>query len=197
MKMTIELLLVLLGAFLLGSLPTAYLVARVFAGLDIRSVGDGNPGAKNVYHSVGPLAGVLVAIGDIGKGAAAVTVAQTLGEPKEIVRAAGLAAVLGHDFSPFLGFKGGQGMAAILGVFGVLYPRELAPCLLLGALTLLLRHNWDLACLIAFVAFAASLWLADYSPPEAFYPFILLPTIGVKKVIQTWQARHVSNGFAH
>jgi|YNPBryBLVA2012_1023415.scaffolds.fasta_scaffold13453_3 glycerol-3-phosphate acyltransferase PlsY len=194
--MTAHLLLVLLGAFLLGSLPTAYLVAQAFAGVDIRAVGDGNPGAKNVYQSVGPLAGVLVAAVDIAKGAAAVGLAQSLGETGGVVRAVGLAAVLGHDFSPFLRFRGGQGMAAILGVFGILYPWELAGCLALGALAFLVTRNWDLSCAVAFVAFAGSLWFTGHTVAEALYPFVLLPTIGLKKAIQVWQARHATNGLA-
>lgn len=183
--MVARLILVLLGAFLLGAFPTAYLAARAFAGVDIRRVGDGNPGARNVYHSVGPLAGVLVAAVDISKGAAAVALARALGEPDGMVRAAGLAAVLGHDFSPFLCFRGGQGMAAILGIFGILYPWELAGCLALGALVLLVLRNWNLSCAVAFVIFAGSLWFTGHTASEALYPFVLLPTIGLKKVIQS------------
>lgn len=183
---------VLLGAFLLGSLPTAYLVARLAAGIDIRTVGDGNMGAKNTYLSVGPLAGVLVGAVDIGKGAGAIALTRALGEPEAVVRAAGLCAVLGHDFTPFLRFRGGQGMATILGVFGMLYPWELAGALMVVALALALTRNWDLSWGIGFGLFALSLWFTDHTAGEASYPLILLPTIGLSKLLQVWRARRAA-----
>jgi glycerol-3-phosphate acyltransferase PlsY len=113
---------VLLGAWLIGAVPWAYIVARVMAGVDIRKLGDGNVGARNAFHSVGPLAGVIAGAADIGKGMLAIEFARTAAAPEEIAMVAGLAAVLGHDFSPFLRFQGGQGLAAMIGVFLVLFP---------------------------------------------------------------------------
>ena len=189
--------IVLLGAFLAGSFPTAYLVGRVVTGVDIRAVGDGNVGAKNTYGCVGPLAGILVAAVDIGKGAAVVLLARALGETEAVVRIAGLCAVLGHDFSPFLRFRGGQGMATALGVLGLLYPLEMAAGLLVAALLLALSRNWDLAWAVAFGLFAASLWFTGHTTAEAAYPILLLPTIGIKKLIAMRQTRHMPGGLAH
>ncbi len=179
---------VLIGSFLLGAIPSAYLIARVTAGVDIRTVGDGNVGARNVYMSVGRWAGVAVAVFDIGKGAAAVVMARALGESEGLARAAGLAAVLGHDFTPFLNFHGGQGMAAILGIFALFYPWELAAALFVAAVVWVIAHHWDLSWFVAFGFFAASLWFTGHTVAEALYPVFMLPTIGLKKALQVWQA---------
>jgi glycerol-3-phosphate acyltransferase PlsY len=195
--MTVRSLAVLVGAFLLGAFPSAYLITRLIARVDIRTLGNGNVGAKNTYESVGRLAGLVVATADVGKGVATVVMARTLGEADGIVRAAGLCAALGHDFSPFLRFRGGQGMAAIVGVFGVLYPWEMAVGLVVLALALAVSHNWDLSCGVAFALFALSLWLTGRTVAEAIYPVFVLPTIGISKLVQAWQARRASNGYAH
>ena len=105
-----------------------------------------------------------------------------------MVRVSGACAVLGHDYSPFLRGRGGQGMAAILGILGMLYPWETAMGLLVAALMLALSRNWDLAWFAAFGLFALSLWFTGYTTAEALYPVWLLPTIGVRKLQQTWQA---------
>lgn len=187
---------VLAAAFLMGALPTAYLMARAVAGVDIRTVGDGNMGARNVYLNVGPLAGLFVALVDVGKGAGAVLLARWLGQPDGVVRAAGLCAVLGHDFTPFLRFHGGQGMAAILGIFGVLYPLQMAAGLVLAAAVLALTRNWDLSWGVAFPLFALSLWFGGYTTAQALYPVLLLPTIGLKKLQQAWLAQRAADGLS-
>jgi len=194
--MTVQSWAVWLGAFLLGSLPTAYLVALAAAGVDIRAVGDGNVGAKNTYESVGRLAGLFVGVVDIGKGAGAVILARALGEPAMVVRGAGVCAALGHDFTPFLRFRGGQGMAAILGVCGMLYPWEIAAALVATALMWALSRNWDLSWGMGFVLFAGSLWFTGHTTAEALYPFFLLPTIGLSKLLQVRRARRVAGGLA-
>lgn len=190
--MTAQSWAVLVGSFLLGAVPSAYLIARVVAGVDIRTVGDGNVGAKNVYLSVGRWPGVAVAVFDISKGAAAVIMARALGESEGLARAAGMAAVLGHDFTPFLNFQGGQGMAAMLGVFGLLYPWELAAALLIAAVVWAVARHWDLSWFVAFGFFAASLWFTGHTVAEALYPVFMLPTIGLKKALQVWQARRAA-----
>ena len=106
---------VILG-FLLGSFPTAYLVGRWSRGFDIRGVGSRNPGATNIGREVGIAAGVLVLAVDAIKGAIAILVGQQLGVPTTVLYFTSLAAVVGHNFSPFLGFKGGKGAATVLGI---------------------------------------------------------------------------------
>ena len=106
---------VILG-FLLGSFPTAYLVGRWRQGIDIRGVGSHNPGATNIGREVGIAAGIFVLGVDAAKGAIAIVVGQQLGVPTTALYFTSLAAVIGHNFSPFLGFKGGKGAATVLGI---------------------------------------------------------------------------------
>jgi glycerol-3-phosphate acyltransferase PlsY len=190
--MTVQAWAVLLGAYLLGSIPSAYLVARLVAGVDIRKIGDGNMGAKNTFGSVGKLAGTVVAAADLAKGALGVVMARQFELPENVVMLAGACIVLGHDFPIFLRFRGGQGMAAIIGVFGVLFPREMGIALLALAATLLLTRNWDLSCGICFGLLPVLLWFAGQPPKRVLYPVFLLPTIALKKLMQVRQARRAA-----
>jgi glycerol-3-phosphate acyltransferase PlsY len=107
-----EVFLVLLAigvAYLLGSIPSAYLIGRWMKGIDIREAGDGRLGATTAYRRVGFLGGLIVAIMDVGKGVAVVLMAKMLGLPLAVVVIAGLAVVMGHNWSVFLHFKGGKG----------------------------------------------------------------------------------------
>ncbi len=116
----IEIALILILAFTLGSMPTAVLVARATRGVDIRRAGSGNPGALNAYRQLGKTAGVVVLLADAGKGAAAIYMGQRLDAPMSALGAAAVLAALGHNFSPFLGFKGGKGGAVVLGISAVM-----------------------------------------------------------------------------
>jgi glycerol-3-phosphate acyltransferase PlsY len=190
--MTTQAWAVLLGAYLLGSIPSAYLVARFAAGVDIRQVGDGNMGAKNTFESVGRLPGLVVAAADVSKGAVAVIMARRLEIPETVVMLAGACVVLGHDFPLFLRFRGGQGMAAMVGVFGVLFPYEMGLALLILAAALAISRNWDFSCCIGFGLLPILLLLAGRPPKRVLYPVLLLPTIGAKKLMATWQARRAA-----
>ncbi len=112
--------LVTIVAYVLGSIPFGLLVAKALREKDPRTAGSKNIGFTNVLRVSGKKAGFLTLFGDIGKGILAVMVAQTLGIPRPWVLVVGLAVILGHIFSIFLGFKGGKGVATALGaVFGV------------------------------------------------------------------------------
>ncbi|MBC7266428.1 MAG: glycerol-3-phosphate 1-O-acyltransferase PlsY [Anaerosomatales bacterium] len=120
----------------LGSLPFAVIVSRIFFKTDIREHGSGNPGATNVFRTFGPAAGIAVLVLDVAKGAAAVAIARALlaGLPERphdwgLVVCA-LAAIAGHSFSPFIGFRGGKGVATAAGAVTVIMPT--------GALVLLI-----------------------------------------------------------
>jgi glycerol-3-phosphate acyltransferase PlsY len=121
--------IVLLTAYLLGSIPTSYIVVYAMTGRDIRSLGNGNPGTMNVWDSVGLRAAVVVAVGDIGKGMAAVGLAHLVGVDQVVTVLAALAAVAGHDFSIFLRLHGGNGTAAAAGGMIALVPQAALPAL--------------------------------------------------------------------
>jgi glycerol-3-phosphate acyltransferase PlsY len=108
-------ILLLVGAYLLGSVPTGLLLARSM-GINIRECGSGNIGATNVYRTAGKKLGIMTLIGDCLKGLVPILIAKALGLPPVWVAGIGLAAFLGHVYSVFLGFKGGKGVATALGV---------------------------------------------------------------------------------
>lgn len=185
-------LMLLLGAYLLGSIPAAYLVTRYTTGEDIRYLGNGNVGAKNTYESVGKQAGFAVAVFDVGKGILTVAAARYLSFSEGVILLAGACVVLGHDFSIFLGFQGGQGMAATVGVFSVLFPQVTLLALAASLLAFALTRNWDLSCGIGFFILVAGLWFSGHSIKKILFTVLLLPLIGIKKLLQVWQARRLA-----
>jgi len=109
--------------YLVGSIPTAYLVTRLVKGKDIRQLGGGNVGGLNVFREVGRWPALAVGIVDVGKGVAAVAIAYwLLGVPQLFVFLAGLAAVIGHNWMVWLKFSGGKGMGATIGALAVILP---------------------------------------------------------------------------
>jgi glycerol-3-phosphate acyltransferase PlsY len=112
---------IMLG-YAIGSIPFAFLLARRLAGIDIRYAGSGNIGAANVLRTAGTRSGVLVAVLDILKGAVAVFLAERAGLGPAARSGVAVAAVVGHLYPAWLGFRGGKGVATACGVFVVLAP---------------------------------------------------------------------------
>ncbi|MBI5238848.1 MAG: glycerol-3-phosphate 1-O-acyltransferase PlsY [Elusimicrobia bacterium] len=118
-------------SYLAGGIPTGYLAARWLKGIDIREHGSGNPGTANVYRVAGAQAGAITLCVDALKGFLPVLFAHRLHPDQPwYVLLCGAAAVVGHDWTPFLGFKGGKGVATSAGVFAALTPFPLALTLL-------------------------------------------------------------------
>jgi glycerol-3-phosphate acyltransferase PlsY len=153
----IEPLAWIVGAYLLGAIPTSYIVARAFAGQDLRTFGSKNLGATNLYRLLGFKAAIPTALFDILKGTVPfLLAAQRFGSSGPWPLAIGVAAIVGHVFSPFVGLKGGKGVATAAGVFLALAPGSL----LLGAavwLTIVsLTRYVSLGSMLGAAAFAAS-----------------------------------------
>jgi glycerol-3-phosphate acyltransferase PlsY len=132
------------AAYLLGSIPTALMVARNLGGVDIRTVGNGNMGAHNVKALFGWQAGILVAVVDFGKGALAVLIARRLDLDLGWQLLSLAAVVIGHDFPIFAHYGGGQGLAATLGGLLTLAYFEMAIGLLIYGILYLITRNSDL-----------------------------------------------------
>jgi glycerol-3-phosphate acyltransferase PlsY len=115
-------MLIAVAAYLIGSVPFALILARLWGTGDLRVVGSGNIGATNVFRTSGVMPGVLAAVLDASKGALSVVLAQRLNAAPELPAVAGVAAILGHVYPVWLGFRGGKGVATAAGVFGVLTP---------------------------------------------------------------------------
>lgn len=120
--MVIQYILLVVGAYLLGSIPTAYLVARWRRGIDIRQYGSGNVGASNILAVVSKRWSIPVTVFDLVKGMIMVWVAQLIGLGVAQQITIGLAAIVGHNWSVFLRFSGGRGIVTSLGVVFILAP---------------------------------------------------------------------------
>jgi glycerol-3-phosphate acyltransferase PlsY len=152
---------VLVFAYLLGSLPTAVIVSKRFKGVDIRTIGDGNMGARNTFHMIGPRFGFMVAVIDFAKGALPVLLAYLLGLELGWQFLAGALAILGHDFPVFAGFRGGQGTASTFGTMSVLFPLPtLAGLTFYGGLYLITRKS-NLSCSVGGAVIAAILTVSQ------------------------------------
>jgi len=120
--MTIYFILLLLGGYLLGSVPAAYLAARWSRGIDIRQYGSSNVGAANVLATVSKRWTIPVIIFDLVKGMAVVYIAQLIGLEVYQQVAVGIAAIVGHNWPVFLRFSGGRGLLTAVGVVAMLAP---------------------------------------------------------------------------
>ncbi len=116
-----RIVIAIIAGYLLGSIPFALLLTRT-RGVDLRAVGSRNVGAANVLRTTGVRRAVVVLLLDAAKGAAAVLVARLLTDNLIVVMTAGLAAIAGHVYSAWIGFRGGKGVAASAGVFVMLAP---------------------------------------------------------------------------
>lgn len=157
-----QLALLLIAAYLIGSIPFAVVVSRVFGMADPRSYGSGNPGATNVLRSGNKLAAALTLAGDAFKGWLAVALAASIAPMADLgavaVPAAGLAAFLGHLFPLFLGFKGGKGVATYIGcLLGLFWPAALAFAGVWLAMAFTFRIS-SLSALMASAVIPIGLW---------------------------------------
>lgn len=145
--------LALIIAYLLGSIPSAYVIGRMRKGTDIRETGTRNMGAMNVFYTVGFWWGLLVLIMDVGKGAAAVGIAIAFDVPEVVRFIAGATAVLGHAFPVFLRFRGGKGGATCIGVLCTLMPWGLPIAFGIFCVLLLVTRFPTLSYSVALIAF--------------------------------------------
>ncbi len=188
--------LIILAAYFLGSIPTAYIAGRTIKGVDIRQVGDGNMGAANAYRQLGPKVGIMVGVVDAAKGALAVVIAMAADAPQLVVLLAGAAAVFGHNWPIFLGFRGGRGESTTIGVLLavvtvpmliVAAPAILAHfifrdttkaaafifvplpfvCWLIGLSGVLIVYSIALPCLVGFTHFLRTRWLPAAQRPRS------------------------------
>jgi glycerol-3-phosphate acyltransferase PlsY len=167
--MLLGILSIIIG-YLLGSIPTAYIVVRKRKGIDIRDVGSRNMGGANVMREIGVHEGVLVILIDIAKGAGAILIAQALNVPELWVFGAGFAALIGHNFPVFAGFRGGKGSATVIGIFLVVAPLAMLFTLVIVAVPFFTTRKFSTAILIGialvvfgFVLLPLFIWLFEGS----------------------------------
>ncbi len=178
--------LVLVGSYLLGSIPFGWILARVVAGVDVRTVGSGNVGATNVARVLGRRWFIVVFALDAVKGAAAVAVlaplAGTLGSSGgELLRVGcAMAAVLGHVFSVFLRFKGGKGVATSAGVLVALAPLAAASALGVFLVVLLVFRYVSLGSVCAAVSLGPLAYLLGGSREVVVFAVLVAALVVVR-----------------
>lgn len=174
---------VLLG-YVVGAVPTGLLVVRALTGTDVRRSGSGNIGTVNVLRVAGPAAGALVLAADVAKGALVVLAARAAGQPVPVQAAAGVAAVVGHDWSIFLRLGGGKGVATSVGVLLALSPVAAAVAAGVWVAVVAATRYASAGSLLALAAASVTL-LARREPPAHLVAGVLLA------VLALW--RHRSN----
>jgi glycerol-3-phosphate acyltransferase PlsY len=187
----------LIAAYIIGSFPSPYVVARLRKGIDIRDVGSRNMGAMNVFYKVGFWYGILVLALDIGKGAGAVALARFMGVALPFQLLAGAAVVLGHAFPVFLRFKGGKGGATTIGVLVFLMPWGIPAYLLIFGLCLLLTRFPTLSYSVAFVNFPFMGWLVYRSGWLVVFSVVILLIPLLKYIPRIVEMRNKSGGWKH
>jgi glycerol-3-phosphate acyltransferase PlsY len=157
--MLMDLVLIIL-AYLLGSISFGLLIARVYGGADLRRSGSGSIGATNVVRTMGKTAGLLTLLGDGAKGLVAVWLAQAWGQAAMLPALAALAAVLGHMFPIYHGFRGGKGVATALGVLLPTMPWPLLGGLLVWLVVVIIWRYVSAGSMLAalVVPLLAVLW---------------------------------------
>ena len=163
--MTIQSVIVLVGAYTLGSIPVGLLLVRAMTGKDVRQVGSGRTGGTNVLRVAGPWVALLTILGDSAKGLLAVRLAQSFAGASRFAALAGLLAVVGHNYSVFTHFKGGAGtMTTVGGAIG-LWPWNGAILVCLGTVVIAATRYASVGsitiALLVPIVFALRAWLGN------------------------------------
>ncbi|HKP48116.1 MAG TPA: glycerol-3-phosphate 1-O-acyltransferase PlsY [Pyrinomonadaceae bacterium] len=184
-------MLPIIVAYVIGSIPFGYLIVRATQGADVRETGSGGIGATNVSRRAGKLAGVLPLLLDAVKGATAIVLANVLlGVPVFDKNAtwwigvAGIAALIGHIFPVWLGFRGGKGVATGVGVFVMLAPTALGFAAIIFTVTVLLTRYVSLGSILAAIGIPIVILTRNYfSPQPNFPPLLFAATVGAALIV--------------
>ncbi len=205
--MTFRILFLILTAYLLGSVPFSHLITKWRTGLAIREVGEGNVGSRNVWHVVGPQWGAVALVLDTLKGLSVYLGGLALGVPIWGIGLAGLAAVLGHQFSFFLHWQGGKGLATILGLILGFSPLAALCGLALMVLADLYFHDFNRSVIVGALGIIFLPLVLGQSVAVSIYALGLAMLSGVKKLLdrqheaQVWTAHpwegNAKPGFYH
>ncbi|OGW49831.1 MAG: hypothetical protein A2078_03405 [Nitrospirae bacterium GWC2_57_9] len=151
----------ILLSYLIGAVPFGILFSRLFSKVDVRTVGSGNIGATNVLRAAGKKAAVLTLLADCLKGVLPVLAAAFIFQADWVTVLCGAAAVLGHNFPVYLGFKGGKGVATSYGVVLAIAPWTGLICLIVWLMAAFLWRYSSLAALMSFACYPALTFAAD------------------------------------
>lgn len=176
-----KLIIIILGAYALGSIATAVWAGKLFHGIDVREHGSGNAGATNTIRVLGWPTGIPVLVTDIAKGWAAATLPVLLqaAEPGSAAMInlqilGGMVAIIGHVFPVFAGFKGGKGVATTFGVLLALSPLVTISCFVVFLVVLLITGYVSVSSMSAGISFPLFLFIVLDTPSVAFRIFSIL-----------------------
>jgi len=181
--------LIVFISYLLGSLPTSYILGRITAGRDIRRIGDENAGAANAYRELGSKVGIITGILDAVKGSAVILIAQAVNMSQPIVLLAGVAAIVGHNWPVFLGFRGGRGVSTTIGILLVLVTIPMLVLALPTIAILIWRRNVTPSMAFLFIALPLIDWAFRVEPILIGYGVALPALVGITTFFRTRRTR--------
>lgn len=178
--MTREVLVAIIAAYLIGAIPTAFIVVKLVRGIDLRTVGSGNLGATNLYRQLGWKYAVPVGAVDMLKGAfPAAVLAPWAGIGLVGAVGLGLLAVIGHVFSIFVGFKGGKGVATGGGVILGVAPWAFLVSLTLWVIVVRMSGYVSLGSIVSALSLPPAIWLLQPDARELVWPVTALALLVV------------------
>lgn len=182
MEILMEITIVIILSYIIGSFPTAIIVGKISRGIDIRDYGSGNAGATNVFRELGWKLGLVTAIVDVFKGFAATYWIAKIGSNniELIMIFAGVSAILGHTFTIFGGFRGGKGVATATGMLIALFPIAIPICLVIFLITLFTTGHVALGSMFASITLPITLSIMKFAmniniDPYLFYFSLIIP----------------------
>jgi len=170
--------------FIFGSIPTGLWITKALHGIDIREYGSKNIGTTNVYRTVGAKTAIIVLLADMLKGIVVVGVLKWYMNSDLLIVAAAMGAILGHNYSLFLGFKGGKGAATGMGLLVYLLPKTSLCCFIIAAICIALTRYVSLGSIMASIAAPILTWYFGYPTP-----YVVLALLGGGFII----IRHKAN----
>lgn len=189
--MDAQMALLLLSSYFIGAIPFAYLVTRMATGQDIRYVGEGNVGARNVWHTAGPFYGLIAGVLDVSKGFVVFQLASRMATSELAFYAAGAAALLGHGFPVFLRGRGGKGISVAVGFLLGIIPQALVVGALLFGTTWLVTRNFNFSIAIGLGSVPFVGLYLGLAPGEVLRIIAIMLIMGLKKVVDLPHERRI------
>jgi glycerol-3-phosphate acyltransferase PlsY len=178
-------IIIVIIAYLLGSIPFGYLIVRKKIGADIRQTGSGGTGATNVSRRAGKAAGVLTLLLDAAKGCFAMLIANALAGDDWVIAAAAIATLVGHIFPVWLGFRGGKGVATGVGIFLVLAPVALLCAGVMFVAIVAVTRYVSLGSIVGAVLIPLFVWLQSVfvAPVFDLRPLLMAAVVGAALIV--------------
>ena len=177
-----EIAIVIILSYIIGSFPTSIIVGKISRGIDIRDYGSGNAGATNVFRVLGWKLSLITAIVDIFKGFTATYWIAKIGsgDADLLMLLAGVSAILGHTFTIFAGFRGGKGVATVTGMLFALFPIAIPICFVIFLIILFITGHVALGSIFASITLPLSLSIMKFAmnmniDPYLFYFSLSIP----------------------